>query len=123
MPSFEIYIYIYIYIYSKKLFTDYKLGINNPTSDIVLHKMPGAQPYLPPEVAKDDFQLMIYQCITMSVWIQYIYIQYYIHKTHFTSYKYTVTQNKLISSFRWPKHWVSSKSALDLHKSYTSTAD
>ena len=31
--------------------------------------------------------------------------------------------DELISSFRWPEHEVSTKSALDLHRSYTSTAD
>ena len=32
-------------------------------------------------------------------------------------------QDQLISSFRWPEHEVSTKSALDLHGSYTSTTD
>ena len=31
--------------------------------------------------------------------------------------------DELITSFRWPKHEVSTKSALDLHRSHTSTAD
>lgn len=30
-----------------------------------------------------------------------------------------MTQNKLLSLFRWPEHGVSSKSALDLHMPYT----
>ena len=31
--------------------------------------------------------------------------------------------DELISSFRWPEHEVSTKSAIDLHRSHTSTAD
>ena len=64
-------------------------------------------------MAEGDFRLMIYQTtaqqftIKRSLQCPSLNIQFYLQTAHFTFYKYTLTQNELISSSCWPKEgWV-----------------
>ena len=59
----------------------------------------------------------------VRIWIQCIYIQNWFTNNTFYIIHIHYNIHELISSFRWPEHEVDTKSALDLHRSHTSTAD
>ena len=57
-----------------------------------------------------------------NVFIYKIYSRLFTNNTFYMIHiHYNI--DELISSFRWPEHEVSTKSALDLHRSYIPTAD
>ena len=98
-------------------------GSNHPPCKHVIENAgnPGVRPEMPSEMAEGaegDFRLLIYKIIvqrftikipTMSKCECYILNANIIDiQTIFPSHKYTITQNELISSSRWPADGVGS---------------